>query len=105
MRQDADGKPINLDRAEGIKLDPKEKLIIIVMNTENARTHVDEFEQKINQIFESTPRQPVEQYLGMHVARDRIQRLLTIDARRHVYEYITMMGFDPHSGTSVSTPL
>ena len=72
MCQDADGKPINLDRAEGIKLDPKEKLIIIVMNTDdllimytkNARTHVDEFEQKINQIFESTPRQPVEQYLS-----------------------------------------
>ena len=113
MRQDADGKPINLERAEGIKLDPKEKLIIIVMNTDdllimytkNARTHVDEFEQKINQIFEATPRQPVEQYLGMHVARDRIKRLLTIDARRHVYDYITMMGFDPHSGTSVSTPL
>ena len=38
---------------------------LLIMYTKNARTHVDEFEQKINQIFESTPRQPVEQYLGM----------------------------------------
>ena len=104
MRQDAQGKPINLDKADGIKLQPSEKLVIIVMNTDdllimytkNAKAHVDAFESKINTIFEATPRQPVEQYLGMHVARDRAKRLLSIDARRHVYDFITMMGFDPH---------
>ena len=35
-------------------------------------------------------------------------RLLTIDARRHVthvYDYITIMRFDSHSGTSMRKPL
>ena len=49
MRQDAQGNPINLDKADGIKLQPSEKLVIIVMNTDdllimytqNAKAHVD----------------------------------------------------------------
>ena len=54
MRQDAQGNPINLDKADSIKLQPSEKLVIIVMNTDdllimytkNAKEHVDAFESR-----------------------------------------------------------
>ena len=62
-------------------------------------------ENLINTSFEATPREPVEQYLGLHVARDGLRQYLCLDARRHVHEFIRHMGLDPNSSTSVSTPL
>ena len=47
----------------------------------------------------------MEQYLGMHVSRDRTRRTLALDGRRHVYDFIWHMGMDPHHGTPVRTPL
>jgi hypothetical protein len=41
----------------------------------------------------------------MHVTRNRAQRLLALDGRRHVYNYIHEMGYDPKSTTTVTTPL
>ena len=41
----------------------------------------------------------------MHVTRNRAQRLLALDGRRHVYNYIHEMGYDPASTTTVTTPL
>ena len=41
----------------------------------------------------------------MHVTRNRAQRLLALDGRRHVYNYIHEMGYDPTSTTTVTTPL
>jgi hypothetical protein len=40
----------------------------------------------------------------MHVTRNRAQRLLALDGRRHVY-YIHEMGYDPKSTTTATTPL
>jgi hypothetical protein len=113
FREGADGTPIDLDTLRGVTLEPGEKLIILVMNTDdmlimytaNARTLVDDFEAKTCASFEAAPRQPVEQYLGMTVTRNRARRLLTLDARRHVHEYIWHMGHDPDTGTQVRTPL
>ena len=112
-RQHANGTPVNLDTLRGITLEPHEELIILVMNTDDllilytdsATTQVDELEKLINVSFDATPRVPVDQYLGMHVARDDDRNFLTLDLRRHTYEFIRSMGLDPLSSTSVSTPL
>ena len=112
-RQHADGTPVNLDTLRGITLEPDEELIILVMNTDDllilytdsATKRVDDFEKLINASFDATPRVPVDQYLGMHVARDEARNFLTLDLRRHTYEFIRSMGLDPLASTSVSTPL
>jgi hypothetical protein len=112
-RQHADGTMVDLEKLRDITLEPGERLIILVMNTDDllilytdsARTEVDAFEKLLNQSFEATPRAPVDQYLGMHVTRNRAQRLLALDGRRHVYNYIHEMGYDPASTTTVTTPL
>ena len=111
--QHADGTMVDLDKPCDITLEPGERLIILVMNTDDflilytdtARTEVDAFEKLLNQSFEATPRAPVDQYLGMHVTRNRAQRLLSLDGRRHVYDYIHEMVYDPKSTTTVTTPL
>jgi len=113
FRQHADGTPVNLDTLRGITLEPDEKLIILVMNTDDllilysdsAIADVDAFEALINQSFDATPREPVDQYLGMHITRDADRRFLTLDLRRHVYAFIRTMDLDPLHGPSVSTPL
>ena len=113
FREGSDGTPSDLSTLRGITLEPDEKIIILVMNTddmlisysENARAIVDEFELSLNEAYEATPRMPIEYYLGMHIQRDRKHRLLALDARRHVYEFIQMMGLDPHTSSSVGTPL
>ena len=105
-RKHADGSPIDLDELRGLTLEPNEELIILVMNTDDllmlytdsARRSVDDLESLINASFEATPREPVEQYLGMHVTRDKKKGLLSIDARRHVYDFIRSMGYDPLTG-------
>jgi hypothetical protein len=112
-RQHADGTMVDLDKLRDITLEPGERLIILVMNTDDllilytdsARDEVDTFEKVLNQSFEATPRAPVDQYLGMHVTRNRAQRLLALDGRRHVYNYIHEMGYDQKSTTTVTTPL
>ncbi len=99
QRQHADGTMVDLDKLRDITLEPGERLVILVMNTDDllilytdsARTEVDAFEKLLNQSFEATPRAPVDQYLGMHVTRNRVQRLLALDGRRHVYNYIHEM--------------
>ena len=113
FREHSDGTPVDLDTLRGINLEPDEKLIILVMNTddllilytESATSQVDDFEHLINQSFDATPRAPVDQYLGMHVARDDNRQYLTLDLRRHTYEFIRSMGLDPETSASVSTPL
>ena len=112
-RKHGDGSPVNLEELRGIKLEPDEELTILVMNTDDllilytdsARHSVDDLEALINVSFEATPRAPVDQYLGMHITRDKDKGLLSIDARRHVYDFIRGMGYDPLSGPTVSTPL
>ena len=112
-REHGDGTPVDLTTLRGISLEPDEKLIILVMNTddllilytESATSQVDDFERLINQSFDATPRAPVDQYLGMHVARDDNRQYLTLDLRRHTYEFIRSMGLDPETSASVSTPL
>jgi hypothetical protein len=109
----AHGAPIDLDKLRGLTLEPNEKLIILCMNTDDmliaytdsARHLVDEFERSLNASYTSTPRTPLEYYLGMHVQRDREKRVLSIDVRRHIYDFIRSMGLDPFSSASVSTPL
>ena len=113
FRESQSGEPINLDQLRGITLEPDEKLIILCMNTddmlisytESARPLVDEFERSLNASYAATPRTPLEFYLGMHVQRDREKRVLSIDVRRHIYDFIRSMGLDPFSSASVSTPL
>ena len=113
FREGYDGAPIDLDNLRGLTLEPNEKLIILCMNTDDmliaytdsARHLVDEFERSLNASYTSTPRTPLEYYLGMHVQRDREKRVLSIDVRRHIYDFIRSMGLDPFSSASVSTPL
>ena len=113
FREGQDGQPIDLDKLRGITLEPEEKLIILCMNTDDmlisytdsARHLVDEFERSLNVSYAATPRTPLEFYLGMHVQRDRQKRVLSIDVRRHIYDFIRSMGLDPFSSASVSTPL
>ena len=113
FREHADGTSVDLDTLRGLTLEPNEKLIILCMNTddmlisytENARHLVDEFERTLNLSYECTPRVPLEYYLGMHIVRNREQRVLSIDVRRHIYDFIRSMGLDPNSSASVSTPL
>ena len=113
FREGYDGAPIDLDKLRGLTLEPNEKLIILCMNTDDmliaytdsARHLVDEFERSLNASYTSTPRTPLEYYLGMHVQRDRENRVLSIDVRRHIYDFIRSMGLDPFSSASVSTPL
>ena len=52
--------------------------------------------------YKTTPRVPLEYYVGMHIVRDREKRLLSIDVRRHIYEFIRSMGLDPDNSASVS---
>ena len=113
FREGQDGQPIDLDKLRGITLEPDEKLIILCMNTDDmlisytdsARHLVDEFERSLNASYTTTPRTSLEFYLGMHVQRDRKKRVLSIDVRRHIYDFIRSMGLDPLSSASVSTPL
>ena len=113
FREHPDGKPVDLNEPRGIKLEPDERLIILVMNTDDmliaytdsAREMVDEFERTLNLSYKTTPRVPLEYYVGMHIVRDREKRLLSIDVRRHIYEFIRSMGLDPDNSASVSTPL
>ena len=113
FRQHANGKPVDLEELRGISLEPDEELIILVMNTDDllllytdsALARVNDLEALINKSFDATPREPVEQYLGLHVARDADRHYLCLDARRHVYEFIRHMDLDPHGSASVSTPL
>jgi hypothetical protein len=113
FREGYDGVPIDLDKLRGLTLEPNEKLIILCMNTDDmliaytdsARHLIDEFERSLNASYTSTPRTPLEYYLGMHVQRDREKRVLSIDVRRHIYDFIRSMGLDPFSSASVSTPL
>jgi hypothetical protein len=113
FREGQDGQPIDLDKLRGITLEPEEKLIILCMNTDDmlisytdsARHLVDEFERSLNVSYTATPRTTLEFYLGMHVQRDRQKRVLSIDVRRHIYDFIRSMGLDPFSSASVSTPL
>ena len=112
-REHADGTCVDLDKLRDITLEPGERLIILAMNTDDllllytdsARVLVDDFETLLNESFEATPRAPVEQYLGMHVTRDRTKRLLSIDGRRHVRDFIHDMGYDHKASTTVRTPL
>jgi hypothetical protein len=79
---------------------------LLLLYTDSARAEVDVFETLLNQSFEATPRAPVDQYLGMHVTRNRAHRFLTLDGRRHVHDYyIHEMGYDQKSTTTVTTPL
>jgi hypothetical protein len=79
MRVKADGTPIDLDVERGITLEEGEKLVIVVMNTDNmliaytkkAKSFVHNFEQILNKNFEAIPCEKVEYYMGMHVVRDR----------------------------------
>ena len=113
FREGKDGQPIDLDKLRDITLEPEEKLIILCMNTDDmlisytdsARHLVDEFERSLNVSYAATPRTTLEFYLGMHVQRDRQKRVLSIDVRRHIYDFIRSMGLDPFSSASVSTPL
>ena len=113
FREGQDGQPIDLDKLRGITLESDEKLIILCMNTDDmlisytdsARHLVDDFERSLNASYAATPRTPLEFYLGMHVQRDREKRVLSIDVRRHIYDFIRSMGLDPFSSASVSTPL
>jgi hypothetical protein len=41
----------------------------------------------------------------MHIQRDRKKRVLSLDAPGHVDEFIQTMGLDPHTSSSVGTPL
>ena len=43
---------------------------LLILYTEFATSLVDDFDRLINQSFNATPRAPVDQYLGMHVAGD-----------------------------------
>jgi hypothetical protein len=103
-RQHADGTMVDLEKLRDITLEPGERLIILVMNTDDllilytdsARTEIDAFEKLLNQSFEATPRAPVDQYLGMHVTRNRAQRLLALDGRRHVITTSTRWATIPH---------
>jgi hypothetical protein len=89
---------VDLDKLRDITLEPRERLVILVMNTDDllilntdsARAEVDAFEKLLNQSFEATSRAPVDQHLGMHatVTRNREKRPLALDGRRHVSDYI-----------------
>ena len=108
-----DGTPVDLDKLEGVTLEPGEKLVILVMNTDdllilytdNALSLVDDLETQICSSFNTTPRATVHQYLGLHITRDKNGHYLAVDARRHVYNFIWHMGYDPHSSIQVKTPL
>jgi len=64
MRESSDLAPINLDELRGHKIEKKEKIIFMIMNTDDmliaysddARDLVDSFEKKLNNSFEATPR-------------------------------------------------
>jgi hypothetical protein len=112
-RQHADATMVDLDKLRDITLEPGERLIILVMNTDDllilytdsARHEVDTLEKVLSQSFDATPRAPVDQYLGIHVTRNRAQRLLSLDGSRHVYDYIHEMDYDPKSTSTFTTLL
>jgi len=113
MQESEELAHINLDELRGLKFEKNEKIIIMIMNTddmliaysENARKLVDSFEKKLNNSFEATPRSQIEHYMGTHVLYDKKKSLLTVDARRHVYSFINHMGLDPVLDVGVSTLL
>merc|ERR1712216_362310 len=78
---------------------------MLISYIDSARHLVDEFERSLNASYAATPRTTLEFYLGTHVQRDRAKRVLSIDVRRHIYDFIRSMGLDPFSSASVSTPL
>ena len=112
MRVKSDGSPVDLDVEREIPLEEGEKLVIIVMNTDDmliaytkkAKSFVDDFERILNERF-SAPREKFEYNMGMHIVRDRVRGYLGFDARQHFYNFIWHMGHDPESATGVSTPL
>jgi hypothetical protein len=79
--------------------------LALLVSASSVRHCVDDLEALINASFEATTRVPVEQYLGMHVTRDKGKGFLIIDTRRHVYYFIRYMGYDLLTGPTVSTPL
>ena len=109
MRESEELAPINLDelRGPGLKIEKTGKSIIMIINTDemlitysdNVRELVDFFKKKLNNFFEVTPCSKIKQFMGMHVLHDKQKGLLrlTLDARRHVYDFINHMGLDPHS--------
>jgi len=78
---------------------------MLIAYSDNARELVDSFEKRLNNSFEATPRSQIQHYMGMHVLYDKKKDLLTLDARRHVYNFINHKGLDPDSDVGVSTPL
>jgi len=85
----------------------------MIMNTDdmpiaysdNARDLVDSFEKTWNNSFGATPLSQIEHHMGMHILYDQGKGILTLDARRHMYDFINHMGLDPNSDVGVSTPL
>ena len=79
MRKRADGTRVDLELKRGFKLEDGERLVIVIMNTDdmliaytkNAKDFVDDFEQTLNRSFEATPREEAEYYMGMHIVRDK----------------------------------
>jgi len=113
MQESEELAPINLYELRGLKIEKNEKIIIMIMNTDdmpitysdNARDLVDSFERKLNNSFEATPRSQIEHYLGMHALYDQEKGILTLQARHHVYDFINHMGLEPDFDVGVSTPL
>jgi hypothetical protein len=102
------GDPADSDDMEAVNARNAKNAVKITSfeyHMRSARHLVDEFERSLNASYTSTPRTPLEYYLGMHVQRDRENRVLSIDVRRHIYDFIRSMGLDPFSSASVSTPL
>ena len=68
MRESEGLAPINLDELRGLKIEKNEKIIIIIMNTDdmliaysdNARELDDSFEKKLNTSFEVTLRSQIQ---------------------------------------------
>jgi len=112
MRESEELAPINIDELRGAKNAKNEKIMIMIMNTDdmlitysdNARDLVDSFKQKLHNSFEATPRSQIEHYMGMSVLYDQEKGILTLDARRHVIGFINHMGLDPNWDVGVSTP-
>ena len=114
MRESEALAPINLEELRGprLKIEKTEKSIIMIINTDdmlitysdNVRELVDFFEKKLNKFFEVTPRFKIKPFMGMHVLYDKQKGLLrlTLDARRHVYDFINHMGLDSHSDDGVN---
>ena len=104
-REHTDGTSVDLDTLHELNLEPDELLIILGINTddipllytENTRHMVEISSAPSNLSYKCTPPDAIEYYPGMHIIRDREQRVLSIDVRRHIYGFIRSMGLDPNS--------